>query len=272
MVAVPPLRMRPLKPYCDPGFLTLMLWSSCPKLWIEKVTVPCCTFSRLSVTLHSRSDTPTALPPAAPLQAGETSTNRQSAAASVVRPLMALVSARPPAATIPRSTYSALCSSGVGKTRFRDPAPAWHLGGRPLGDRAGVRLRGRHRPRIRHRRDRPGAPPAGARPCRPFGATRPRTRRDGVGIGRPVGGAAAPNRLSRAAGGDRHRQRPAGACLSDHPPAARARRRPRGACLSVHHPAAGPRGPSRRGLGAGKEAEPRPANGASRRSLQRPSR
>src|SRR6478752_9257573 len=115
MVAVPPLRMRPLKPYCDPCLRILMLWSSCPKLWIENVIVPCCTFSRLSVTLHSRSDTPTALPPAAPLQAGDTSTNRHSAAATVTRPLMALVSARPPAATIPRSTYSPVCSFGAGK-------------------------------------------------------------------------------------------------------------------------------------------------------------
>src|SRR6185437_4696699 len=117
MVAVPPLRIRPLEPYCVPCLRILMLWSSCPKLWIENVIVPCCTFSRLSVTLHSRSDTPTAPPPAPPLQAGETSTNRTAQRPVSRDPSSPLVSTRAPAVTIPRSADSPVCSPGVGKNR-----------------------------------------------------------------------------------------------------------------------------------------------------------
>src|SRR6478672_12491263 len=131
MVAVPPLRMRPLKPYCDPCLRILMLWSSCPKLWIEKVIAPCCTFSRLSVTLHSRSDTPTALPPAAPLQAGETSTNRHSAAASVTRPLIAPRIGAAASGHHPPIDRSAPMLPRCREEPVHDPAPACHRSGRP---------------------------------------------------------------------------------------------------------------------------------------------
>ncbi len=199
MVAVPPLRMRPLKPYCDPCLRILMLWSSCPKLWIENVIVPWGTFSRLSVTLHSRSETPTALPLAAPLQAGETSTNRHSAAASVTRPLIApRIGADARAHHPPIGRFTRMLLRCREEEPVHDPAPACHLGGRPLGDRACDRLRGRHRPGIRYRRDRPWAPSAGAGRRRRRRQARPRARRDGVGAGRAVGGAAAPDRPSRA--------------------------------------------------------------------------
>src|SRR4051812_42630149 len=157
-VAVPPLRMRPLKPNCDPCLRILMLWSSCPKLWIENVIVPCCTFSRLSVTLHSRSDTPTAPPPAAPLQAGETSTNRHSAAASVTRPLIApRIDAGAGGHHPPIGRFTRMLPR-CREEPVNDSAPARHLGGRPLGDRACDRLRGRHRPGVRYRRHRSRAP------------------------------------------------------------------------------------------------------------------
>ena len=53
----------------------------------------------------------------------------------------------------------------------------------------------------------------------------PRARRDGIGAGRPVGGAAASNRPARRAGADRHQHRQAGARLPDQDPAAGDRRR-----------------------------------------------
>src|SRR3954447_11131257 len=182
-VAVPPLRMRPLKPNCDPCLRILMLWSSCPKLWIENVIVPCGTFSRLSVTLHSRSETPTAPPLEAPLQAGETSTNRHSAAASVTRPLIVPRIGTAGSRHHPPIDRFTRMLPRCWEEPVHDPAPARRLGGRPRCDRAGDRLRGRHRPGFGYRRDRSRAPLAGGGPRRRRGAAGSWARRDGVGAG-----------------------------------------------------------------------------------------